>query len=114
MSLKYDEKQKGAAKYDPQRGDRAPLTEEEQTYLIFDLDNIVKPESRKEAERESKRFMADFMAGRKGSKKSNIEDDDDVPDLEDDDEDTLVSKKKKKVRANSDDDDDVPFDAGKK
>ncbi len=123
ISIKYDAKGKGTAKYAIQKGDASALSEEELEYGIWKLD-CLKPEplavAKKEAsdikkrayikgkkDEPAKKFMDDDEdeSPKKKGKRAVI-DDDDVIDMNDDDEDE--SPKKKKKRPVDDEDDDEP------
>ena len=102
IAIKYDPKAAGAEKYQLDKGERSPLTEEEQEYLYWDLsDDLYEKlglESTDEAKKEFKRL--DFVGG------EEIDDDEDEDDDDDDDIGFASKKKKGKKRRPVDDDDD--------
>ena len=91
ISIKYDPDAKGGDKYQIQLGDKAPLTEEESSFLIFNLSpDLVKQigvETEKQARAEIKKME---IVGA-----HDMDDDDE----DEDDEDDLGSKKKPKGKA---------------
>ena len=99
IAIKYDPKAAGAEKYQLDKGDRTPLTEEEQSYLVWDLsDDLYEKlglEDSAEAKKEFKRL--DFVGG------EDIDDDDD----DDEDDVGFASNKRKKKKRPVDDDEPV-------
>ena len=101
VNIKQDPKGKGADMYQVQGGSRTPLDEEEQEFLVFDLNekllDVMGRETEKEAMAEVKRTTA-----------KTVED-------EDDDEDDVPSSKSKSKKKSKydDDDDDVPSSKSK-
>lgn len=107
VNIKFDPSEKGGAMYDAQKGERTPLTEEEQEYLLWDISSVIEPMDFKEAKKEAERLWKEFSKSIKGGK-SLDDDDDDLPDdLEDEDE-KPAKKGKKKSKVDDDDDDDEP------
>ena len=136
VNIKQDPKGKGADMYQVQGGSRTPLDEEEQEFLVFDLNekllDVMGRETEKEAMAEVKRTTAktvededddedDVPSSKSKSKKKSKYDDDDVPSSKskkkskrDEDEDDEVSPKKTKKKSKYDDDeDDVPSSKSK-
>ncbi len=118
ISIQFDPNEKTASKkYTFQKGDPSPLSEEQQEYLVYQIEDMMKPDSKSEAQKDVKRWLEKM--GKSKAKKSDDEDDsdedsDDDSD-EDDDEDEDTSKKNKgkdkkgsknKKPSKSDDDDD--------
>ncbi len=126
---KYKPDEAGGAKHQFQKGDHAPLTEEEAEYLLWNTEDMVKPDDLKTAKEEAKRIRPRLVGaeeeeseeeeddeaeypskGKKGKseskgKKPNFEDEDD-----EDDEPPKKSSKKKPVDEDDDEDeeDDPP------
>ena len=74
--IKYDKEIKGPQKYSVQRSEHRPLTDEEQEYLLWDISNLIIPETPEEAKREAK-TLAEKAVGRSKVKMDENEDDDD-------------------------------------
>lgn len=129
IMVKYNANASPASQWEVQKGDRTPLTEDEQAYLLWDLDVLANPEvSEEETKREFESWCKrnniklgggssdddedDESKAKKKSKKSRDED-------EDDEFDDPKPKKKSKKAADEDDDDDFddepkPKKGGKK
>lgn len=129
IMVKYNANASPASQWEVQKGDRTPLTEDEQAYLLWDLDVLANPEvSEEETKREFESWCKrnniklgggssdddedDEPKAKKKSKKSRDED-------EDDEFDDPKPKKKSKKAVDEDDDDDFddepkPKKGGKK
>ena len=111
VEIKYDGEKTPAQQYNIQRGERAPLTEEEEAYLVWDIESAllkIQKEHGKDAEAEAKR-LEKLLVDEKGKPlkaKADDDDDDDASDMEDDDDDKPKKKKKGSKRRDDDDDDD--------
>ena len=111
VSFKFDPDAKVAAnKFEIQKGDRTPLTEEELAYLLWDIGGAIKAQIDKpsNAKKEADRIWTEFAKSLKKNKNNEDGDEDDEPDDLEDDE--PVVKKSKKVE----DDDDEPVVKKKK
>lgn len=115
IMVKYNPEASPASQWEVQKGDRTPLTEEEQAYLIWDLDLLANPVVTEEESR--KEFKS--WCTRNKIKLDGDEDEDDAPKKskkskkveEDDDEfDDPKPKKGKKSKKDEDDEDDDDFD----
>jgi hypothetical protein len=102
VNIKFNPNEQGQGKYKVVKGERTPLTEEEQGYLKWDIKGAIKATtlSRKDAKVEAERLLSEFMKSVKGSKSSKDDspDDDDMPD---DIEDLLTDKHKSKSKKKS-------------
>lgn len=123
VQIKFDSKNKTSKKTAAQKGDKSPLTPEEQSFLLWDLDKaiaklVLKPA---EAKAEASRILAEFKKSLKagGKRASQEPEDDDLPDdIEDDtsdlglDDDTPPPKRTQgsKKAAAADDEGDLDFD----
>ena len=87
VNVKYDGDAKGADKYQIQLGERTPLTEEEQGYLVWELHEGLLDQIGRESEQEAKTEI----------KRMQIVGDSDLP--EEDEEDELALGKRKKAPA---------------
>ena len=112
VEIKYDGEKTPAQQYNLQRGERAPLTEEEEAYLVWDIESAllkIQKEHGKDAEAEAKR-LEKLLVDEKGkplkAKSDDGDDDDDASDMEDDDDEKPKKKKKGSKRRDDDDDDD--------
>jgi hypothetical protein len=113
INVMYDPNEKTPAKkYSVQLGEKTPLTEEEQEYLLWNIESLMKPKKLKEANADFERWAEKMDVGAKKNKKkgkSEDEDDEDSDDDDDDEDETPKSKSKKpakKGKAKDDDDDD--------
>ena len=116
VEIKYDGEKTPAQQYNIQRGERAPLTEEELEYLVWDIEAAllkIQKEHGKDAEAEAKR-LEKLLVDEKGkplkSKSDDDNDDDDGEDMEDDEDKPKKKKKGNKRRDDDDDDDDDSSD----
>lgn len=107
ISVCYDESRAGTDKYDAQKGDHTPLTDEEKEYLTYKLDELVEPEDMSTAELEAKKIKKrlkdmdeDYEDEDEDGEEENEEDDDD-----DDEPKKKKSKKSKKSKRDDDDED---------
>lgn len=73
--ISYDPNAAGSAKYNVQKGDASPLTDEERKYLIWDISELMKPETLEEARKEAEALQS------KAPQDEEAEDDDDEDDL---------------------------------
>lgn len=87
--------------YSVQKGDKSPLTEEENEYLMWNIEELSHVEkladAKKEVERWAKQNGEDGGSSKKGKKKIDLEDEDEMEDDEDDED--LDTKKKPKGKA---------------
>jgi hypothetical protein len=89
ISIKHDPKAKGPEQYQANLGDKAPLTEEEQAYLIHEFNEGILDALGRETEKEAKAEI----------NRMQIVDDTEMPDEDDEDEDEKeLGKKKKKSK----------------
>ncbi len=92
IMIEFNPDEKVASKkYAFQKGDASPLSDEQQEYLVYQIEDMIHPDKKKDAEKEVKRWLEKM-----GKKKSKDEESDDDDDSDDEDEDS------------SDDDDDAP------
>lgn len=54
--ISYDANEAGTSKYSVQKGDRTPLTDDEQGYLLWDLSNLMEAETPEEARADAQRL----------------------------------------------------------
>lgn len=92
VQIKFDGKIKSSKKTAAQKGDKSPLTPEEQSFLLWDLEAALKKlvlspaEAKAEATRIATEFKKSLKAGGGGKKASQEPDDEDLPgDIEDED-----------------------------
>jgi hypothetical protein len=118
--VKYNADASPASQWEVQKGDRTPLTEEEQAYLIWDLDLLANPVvTEEETKREFKSWCTRNKIKLDGDE-SDDEDDEDTPkkskkskkavDDDDDEFDDPKPKKKSKKSRDEDEDEDDDFD----
>jgi hypothetical protein len=113
LMIKYNPDGAGTAKWEVQMEEKAPLTEEEQNFLLQPLEGLesLKPQSMADAKAEMKRLM-EQLADKKSRKSSGgdeddeDEDDDDDEDDEDDRKSSKSKSKKNKKSSKFDDDED--------
>ena len=58
LYISYDPNAAGTAKYNVQKGDASPLTEEEKKYLIWDISELMSPETLEEARKEAEALQS--------------------------------------------------------
>lgn len=97
VRIKYDSNKDGSNKYNVQKGDHSPLTDEERTYMLYDLDVLFYPE--KEALEQKLRGFEE----RAGKKKPSVMDDDEDTDMP-----PARTGKRSKIEDNDDEDDEKP------
>ena len=121
ISIQYDPDEKVTSKkYSFQKGDASALSEEQQEYLMYQIEDMMHPDKKKDAQEDMKRWLEKM--GKKKSKGKDSDDDDsddDEDDSDDDDDDDdedekpkgkSKSKGKDKKKAKSKDDDDEDDD----
>ena len=88
VQMYYDPQAAGGDKYNVQKGDRTPLTDEEKDYLTWDLnDKTLTPESYDDAVAEVERLQErEEKASRKSRRNENQDDDYSLDDDEDEDD----------------------------
>lgn len=111
IQIKFDPKNKVAAdRFQVQKGDRSPLTEEELEYLPWNIQAAIdaQVDSVKDAQREADRLWKEFEKSFKKSSKSDDEDseDNEPDDLEDDDKPVKKAKKKSSFVEDDDEEED--------
>jgi hypothetical protein len=119
INLLFDPSKKGPARYDVQKGDRTPITEEEEGYLLYRPD-MLKPMSLEAAKREMSDLNTKIVEkdkpkvagktgkGRREDADDPMMDDDTVSMKEDDLEDDDDLPRKNKKRSRDLDEDDMP------
>ena len=109
ISIMFDPNEKTSAKkYTIQKGDKSPLTEDEQECLLWDIETLMEPEDLKTANKNYEKWDESF-----NGKKSK--DDEEEDDEEDDEEDEPKAKaKKSKKSKDEDDEEDEPKSKSKK
>ena len=111
VRVKFDSTKDAASMYNVQKADHTPLTEEEESYLLFDLDCMFYPDKD-----EMEKKLAELLDGAKDKDADDDDDNDEVPpprkkgksklDADDDDDEKPVKKKKKPVEDEDDEDED--------
>jgi hypothetical protein len=127
VNIMYDPNEKVASKkYTVQKADKSPLTEEEQDYLLWNIEKLLTPLKLKDAQREfeswAKRNEDGDESGSNKKKGKGRKDEDEDDDLDDDEDDeaapkgkkgkaaTTAKKGKKPVDDDDEDDDDLDDD----
>jgi hypothetical protein len=123
VSIMLDKKEKSPGKkYTIQKGDPSPINEEQSEYLLYQIEDMIKPDSKEDAKKEYKRWLEKMGSKKKGKGDSDDDEsdsDEDSDDLEeDDDEDdepksknkSKASKKSKSKKSKDDDDEDEDDD----
>jgi hypothetical protein len=117
VNVMYDPTEKTPSKkYMIQKGERTPLTDEEQEYLLWKIEEMQHPMSLKDANKEFERWAEKMDVKKKGKAKDDDDEDDDE-DSDDEDEDDEPKSKKgakkpvKKGKAKDDDDEDDDEDS---
>lgn len=99
--ISFDGDAKGPVKYNVQKGDASPLAEEEQEYLVWDISELMTPESIEEARKE-----AAALASKNPEDEEGDEEDDE--DEEEDDEEDELSRRRSRRNKSKEDDEDKP------
>ena len=117
--VKYNGSASPASQWEVQKGERTPLTEEEEALLVWDLDLLANPAT---TEEETKKEFESWCKRNK-IKLGGSDDDEDAPkskkkskksqDVDDDDDFDEPAPKKGKKKSKSDEDDDDDFDEPK-
>lgn len=117
VEIMYDSKAAAGKKYSIQKGDKSRLTEEEEEYLMQQVEGLIKAEKEKDAKSEYARWkkrvdkMLEEEGGKKGKKSKSRDDDDEDDEDEDDEDDAPKGKKGKKSKSREDDDEDEDEDS---
>jgi hypothetical protein len=117
VRVKFDSTKDAASMYNVQKADHTPLTEEEESYLLFDLDCMFYPDKD-----EMEKKLAELLDGAKDKDEDDDDDNDEVPPprkkgkskIDADDDDEKPAKKKKKPVDEDDDEDEKPAKKKKK
>lgn len=107
ITIKYDSSEKGTGMFRVDTVKRTPLTEEEETYLIWDIWNELEVPSLKEA---TKEFEDLSSKGMLNNESEDDEESDEIDDLDDEDEDESPKKSKKSKSKKSYDEDDEDYE----
>ena len=100
VHIRYDAEAPGATKYSVQKGDHAPLTKAEKSYLRWDIANLMKPKSLKDAKKDAMELeerASPKTKNKKGKKdKERFENNDDMLSKEKSEKDKNKDKKRSK------------------
>ena len=97
VSIMYDPDEKMPSKrFTVQKGDASPLTEEQNEYLMYQVEDLVQPDKVKDANAEFKRWLEKMGKPKKNKGEDSDSDDSDDDEDEDDDEDDEDEPKGKK------------------
>jgi hypothetical protein len=113
VNVMYDPTEKTPSKkYMIQKGERTPLTDEEQEYLLWKIEEMQHPMSLKDANKEFERWAEKMDVKKKGKAKDDDDEDDDEDSDDEDEDDEPKSKKgakkpvKKGKKSSKDEDED--------
>ncbi len=93
ISLRYDSKAAGADKYQVQKEERTALTDEEQEFLMYNIEDLISPEELSVAKAEYKQLAAKVTGAPKEEESEDEDDEEDYEDEEEEDEPPAKSKK---------------------